>query len=263
MKFEDAAQKESNLIALNQVIYLFQNNFIYENDNSDNACNIYKNYSNAGSAFSILRETETDYYDKIIKNFKMTGSDVVLKTIVSSINRGYSLSINTPDKESMVHSFINTFYGSTDGYCSGAFGIEGINYTLEEGILATASVREHIPISIIYPIPDFEHLLYPIYLLEDGKINMDKLSYNFKEKIIPDNDSIYVNNAFYEQSFDFLLPSDKKHEGEIINYSLFLYDSINTGLSAEDIHLEYLALAKKAGTDKLIEEWNNKLNTGN
>lgn len=263
MKFEDAAMKDENLTALNQIIYLFDNKLAYENDYSDNTCNIYKNYPKAGSAFATLRDTETEYYKKIITDFEMTNSETKLKNIMSSICRGYSLTANTPNKESMVNSFINTFYGSNDGYCSGAFGIEGTNYKIEGSILAVADINKHLPISVIYPIPDFEHLLHPIYLLENGKINMEKQAYHFKEKIKPDYENIYVDNAFFDESFDYIQVAEEKRIGGRINYGLFIYESIKAGLSAEEIHLEYSSLAKKAGTDLLIEEWNSKLSNYN
>ena len=248
--YEDAFLKDDAIEVLNMINTMAGENIIhqvtYNNSNAYEAQNV------DGSYYNYITSIGDKSKNSVLWYVKGTCNDFLCR---SSEGFGcYVLSAATKDPSSVVNKFIDTFYGSAEGYYVAYGGIEGVDFRVEDKTYITVSGNKRI------------HLLdeYAPYLITSGYYYDDEnMSDPFKsiEYLITSSNYLYSNNIMFNTS---VLdgPYSKNFENESVK---MINKIIANEITVEDALAEYRITMIQMGAQDFIDEMNSAIGkvTGN
>lgn len=169
--------------------------------------------------------------------------------IATAITSSYVLSANTKNPQEIVDKFINTFYGSDEGYYSAFSGLKDIDYLYENKLFTDISGIKGVRILNVYSP----------YLKSNGYSSVDNNNveeYSSFEFFENEANMLSTNNMLYFAGLSdgpYTFPNFSDSARLLVNKVISQNDSVDNLLK------QYLDNMKKGNFQEYIDEMNSKI----
>ncbi|MBN2851172.1 MAG: extracellular solute-binding protein [Clostridia bacterium] len=160
----------------------------------------------------------------------------------------YVLSKNTENPQGVVNTFMDTFYGSPEGYYRGFFGIEGIDYEIDGKTVIKKNSAEYCGV-VEYYLP---------YLALDGYsvVNEDRIAIQNNITYLAEQSELLSSKNLM---FFTTLAGDYENLKLSCNARALVNNLIGGGVSVDDLLNEYKAYMKKNNVGETIDNLNEAI----